>query len=54
MFSRKKKKIVKRLMARSLDDLNEKLEKRKIDPSVIIQINKMGPNLAVYYIGEEE
>ncbi len=57
MFFRKKVKknlVLKRLMARSLDDLNEKLEKRQIDPSVIIQINKMGPNLAIYYVGEEE
>ena len=50
MFSRKKKKVVKRLMARSLDDLNEKLEKKGIDASVIIVINKMGPNLEVYYV----
>ena len=37
-----------------MDDLNEKLEKREIDPSDIVQINKMGPNLEVYYVGEEE
>lgn len=49
MFGKKKKRVAK-FIARGLDNLNERLDEKKIDPDCIITILPLGKNFEVYYV----